>query len=316
VRPLIIRRPGDSLTYVALKPSEANRSTLFTKGVGRVEVPLDFSGDCGFFARDHAVLLLRVGPEIEVVDLPGLIRVRLRAWAHLDADHLSIRDQVANVNVIFNGLNPAGVVFDLQDITPLPPEAWEAIGHNCLRENEIRRSAHFEPGSLNVYYHAVPDVAARCCSAGDMIFLGPGSPLGRLAHEAGHALGIRGESDGSGSRYEDGHADSLQTPNPFTDANILWRGNAMLRWRLTLGQIAWMHASERSILKGRGGRRPFLYWTDDHPDRRPQHETRDRASALAVRYERMLAYWDDGRRPEGRPGSASAAEFIRRQSRP
>jgi hypothetical protein len=151
-----------------------------------------------------------------------------------------------------------------------------------------------------------------------MIYLGPHSPLGRLAHEAGHALGLRGDSDGSGLRYDDGHTDSLEDEAPFSSANVMWRANPILRHHLTLGQIAWMHGSERSVLPRLLGTRPqamLPFWSDDHPSRRPQPEETDIETALGARYNRMIAYWDGGRRPEGRPGSASREDFVRLHKR-
>lgn len=241
-------------------------------------------------------------------------RLPLKVWAHRGANAIEIRDHVANVNLILNVLNPAGVVFDLGSIAPPPPEAWELIGHNCWNDHEVRRSRYFEREAVNVYYHSTPDVSARCCQQGDMVFLPPGSPLGRLAHEIGHALGLRGDNDESGLIYDDGHPDVLPEPNPFTPDNIMWRANAVLRHHLTLGQIAWMQGSERSILT-RIGKAPVQDalpgWAEDGPRRTPQPKTRDLQTALTERYERMLAYWDEGRRPEGLPGSQSAEEFVR-----
>ena len=60
---------------------------------------------------------------------------------------------------------------------------------------------------------------------------------------------------------------------------------------------------------GRSGR-PAA-WADDSPDRRPEPETRDLETALTERYAAIVSYWDQGRRPEGQPGSASAEEFVR-----
>lgn len=258
------------------------------------------------------------GPRPQSVRLPALARAPMRIWAHSRADETAVRDHVANLNLILNGLNPAGIVFDLQEIARPPAEAWEMIGYNCRNEDAVRRSRWFDPQALNVYYHGEPDVAARCCHGGDMIFLGPGSPLGRLAHEAGHALGLRGDGDGSGVRYDDGHADSIDIGNPFTEHNVMWRANATLRSHLTLGQIAWMHGSERSLLvklAGTAAARRLPFWGDDPDHRRPAPEQSDIEAALRARYERIVAYWDGGRRPEGRPGSASAADFVRLHQR-
>ena len=254
-------------------------------------------------------------PLTHSITLPPLRQAPMRIWAHAAADQRAMRDHVANLNLILNGLNPAGIVFDLQEIARPPAEAWEMIGHDCRNEAAVRRSRWFDPQALNVYYHGDPGAAARCCHGGDMIFLGPGSPLGRLAHEAGHALGLRGGGDGSGVRYDDGHADSIDIDNPFTDQNVMWRANAALRSHLTLGQIAWMHGSERSLLvklagTAAAGRLPF--WADDPEHRVPEPGQSDIEAALRARYERIVAYWDGGRRPEGRPGSASATDFVRR----
>lgn len=241
-------------------------------------------------------------------------RLQLKVWAHRGANPIEIRDHVANLNLILNGLNPAGVVFDLSSIATPPIGAWDWIGYNCWNEHEVRGSAYFDTDAVNVYYHPTPDVSARCCHHGDMIFLPPGSPLGRLAHEIGHALGLRGDGDGSGVTYDDGHADSHPKPNPFTPDNIMWRGHAVLRYHLTLGQIAWMHGSEQSVLTrlGRQAVRSQLpAWADDAPDRRPEPETRDLETALKARYAAIVSYWDQGRRREGQPGSASAEEFVR-----
>ena len=157
-------------------------------------------------------------------DSPIAARLQLKAWAHRGANPIEIRDHVANLNLILNGLNPGGVVFDSRSIAKPPESAWDWIGYNCWNEHEVRRSDFFDSDAVNVYYHPTPDVSARCCHGGDMIFLPPASPLGRLAHEIGHALGLRGDGDGSGLTYDDGHADSLPEPNPFTpDKGAGWR---------------------------------------------------------------------------------------------
>ena len=294
-----------------------NRLPSSIRSDGALSIPPDFHGPCALFAQDHRVLRLGIQPgqaPPELTDLPALARLPLKVWAHRGADPIAIRDHVANLNLILNGLNPAGMVFDLRSVSTPPPEAWELIGHNCWNEHEVRRSEWFDRDAANVYYHPTPDVSARCCHGGDMIFLPAGSPLGRLAHEIGHALGLRGDSDGSNARYDDGHTDSLPSSNPFTEANIMWRGNATLRHHLTLGQIAWMHGSASSILPKLAGQTAtddLPYWTDDGPGRKPKPETRDIETTLAARYEQILDYWDDGRRPEGKPGSTSAEEFVR-----
>jgi len=92
----------------------------------------------------------------------------------------------------------------------------------------------------------------------------------------------------------------------------------VLRYHLTLGQIAWMQAAERSVLTRLAllpARDDLPGWAEDDPRRKPQPEPRGISAALTARYERMLAYWDRGRRPEGRPGSRSADEFLHLHAR-
>jgi hypothetical protein len=312
-------RPAGVSAHALLAPAEFARAATAATGVGRVPLPAGFEGFCTLFARDFGAAQCRIerGTAPGIVTLPALVRIALQVWAHVSNDHDEIRDQIANLNLVFNGLNPAGVVFDLKTIETPPQAAWEQIGHNCRQEDAVRRSEHFDETAVNVYVHGSRGVSARCCSAGDMVFLGPGSPLGRLAHEIGHALGLRGDGDGSGARYDDGHTDSLPAPNPFSNANLMWRAHATLPHHLTLGQMVWIHFSERSILRKLGdpGRAPggLARWAEDDPGRTPAApEATDLEAALATRYDQILAYWREGGRPEGRPGSASKADFIRR----
>ncbi|MEZ5366157.1 MAG: hypothetical protein R2748_28425 [Bryobacterales bacterium] len=266
-------------------------------------------GGLWLFERDRSPLYVPNIAQGALATLPPLVRLPLQLWMHAGANLAAARDHVANLNLILNGLNPAGIVFDLTAVATPGAAVWERIGHNCRNEHEIRASRWYRPGVLNAYYHAEAGVSARCCLAGDMVFLPPGAALGLLAHEAGHALGLRGDGDGSQDRYDDGHTESLPAPNPFTSANLMWRGEATAAHGLTLGQIVWMHAGPQSIARRNGVDNPLPCWRDDDRDRAAPED--GSADILRRRYRQIVRYWDEGRRPEGRLGSKSEDEFVR-----
>ena len=88
----------------------------------------------------------------------------------------------------------------------------------------------------------------------------------------------------------------------------MWRGEATYAHHLTLGQIVWMHFAPGPIAHRATASTPLPRWRDDDAAPGP-------SDTLGQRYRRMLRYWDHGRRPEGRPGSQSEAQFLRLHSR-
>jgi hypothetical protein len=171
-------------------------------------------------------------------------------------------EHLANAGVLYTN-NKVGVVFQpvcrdvTSDATAMAaiasgigtPDAIGAVA--CANLAAVQASGKYTPDQLNVYYvkkdfpgrncaiHTTPDVTT---TAGDgniaYIGSGPGNPpnLATLAHEIGHAFGLRPADNGptwqgGGHVNPNGHA----LPG-FNDTNIMWGGGPPTRSRFSLGQ--------------------------------------------------------------------------------
>jgi hypothetical protein len=117
----------------------------------------------------------------------------------------------------------------------------------------LKTSGVYKKKRLNVYYVkqgftgrncAILDVPPGCdCTCamakpadgdGNVTYIGTTSNKASLAHEFGHAFGLRPASCG-------GHTDPGGNITGFTDSNIMWGGGDENRSKFTLGQVFRMH---------------------------------------------------------------------------
>lgn len=127
--------------------------------------------------------------------------------------------------------------------------AVSTIGSACDKVASIQSSSWYTPGRLNVYY--VSGVAGgdggtglQCSDAPragpNIIFIGSAASASTLAHEIGHAYGLR--PTGSG-----GHT-NLFNPPQFSSSNIMWAGGGSGRDYFSLGQVFRMNVHPSSML--------------------------------------------------------------------
>jgi len=177
--------------------------------------------------------------DVHTITMPPIINVPVSVWiAHAPAAVQAPLD-MANAIKIYRD-NKVGVQFvaTYQDVS-FNPAAVTTIGRGCDAIGAIRISAWYTPNRLNIYYVKGPlpqDAPGMNCDhfgdgniRGDanITFIGARANLASLAHEIGHAFGLRTGKEG-------GHTNALKG---FDENNVMWGGGKPTRSHFSLGQV-------------------------------------------------------------------------------
>jgi hypothetical protein len=216
----------------------------------------DAAGGCNseiaVFAAANAMALSFPGwtnsdGDIHTITMKPIIDVPVSVWIANAAAEVSSPLDMANATWIY-AQNKVGVQF-VPTYHPVysDPNAVATIGKSCDSIGWIRRSAWYTPNTLNIYYvqnitlppelasPSVQDTPGLTCDRfgdggikGDanIIFISGIANLATLAHEIGHAFGLRPGTQG-------GHTNSLKG---FDRNNVMWGGGSPTRNHFSLGQ--------------------------------------------------------------------------------
>jgi hypothetical protein len=233
----------------------SNDEVLRTTGdlaVGTRDAAGGCNSEIAVFAAGNAMALSFPGwtnsdGDIHTITMKPIIDVPVSVWiANAAAEVRSLLD-LANATWIY-AQNKVGVQFvPTYHLVYGDPNAVATIGKSCDSIGWIRRSAWYTPHTLNIYYvHKItppPELASpgvqdvpglNCDHFGDGVikgdanitFIGGSANLATLAHEVGHAFGLRLGKEG-------GHTNGLKG---FDKNNVMWGGGSPTRSHFSLGQ--------------------------------------------------------------------------------
>ncbi|MCC7484945.1 MAG: hypothetical protein IT529_08115 [Burkholderiales bacterium] len=200
------------------------------------------------FSRRHAmvhekqVTWTHAEGDVHTVVLHPVIRARVTVWSESRAGRERATLDIERARELYLG-NSVGVVF-VADYRRLPPGLRETIiADRCEAVEVIKQNRAYIARRLNVYYidHdfssrncAISQTPPDCPSApgfpvrdGNVTFIGVNATRTALAHEFGHAFGLRPSACG-------GHTNGIPG---FGPDNIMWAGGGEERVHFTLGQV-------------------------------------------------------------------------------
>jgi hypothetical protein len=152
------------------------------------------------------------------------------------------KDEVVNADWVLDR-NLTGLALAVRKLEVLP--ATEVMPEGCKEANsQTTANQFFDPKVLNIYY----GVGDNSTCKQPVIFINEsGQLLGDLAHEMGHALGLK-KSDHE-NVYPQGHTNDAKGKSVagFDCNNTMWRNSLILDHSLSLGQSFWMNFSESSF---------------------------------------------------------------------
>jgi len=221
--------------------------------------PGSCNSEIAIFSKKHAMKWETGVPwtnnlgEVHAVTLDPLIDVPVNIWvANQSAGVAALASAHMNRATNLYQDNMVGVRF-VPTVHPVPGSAEATINAGvgmdasgdlvCQALAPIRASAFYTSGALNVYYVNEGFTGRNCAilqtphscpgstfAAGDanITFVGTTANDTTLAHEIGHAFGLRPAICG-------GHADSFG--GSFGHDNLMWTGSADPRSTFSLGQV-------------------------------------------------------------------------------
>jgi hypothetical protein len=238
-----------------------NGQVLRTTGnlpVGNVLAAAGCNSEIAVFAEQNAMTLITPvttwtdsDGDVNTVTMQPIIDVPVSVWLARTGEDAPAETreralvEVANANFIYRR-NKVGVHF-VATVHDVSDDATAKIGNSCNTIGAIRDSVWYTPKTLNIYY--VNDVISppelfplptnvpglNCDRFGDgkikgdanITFIGKSADLATLAHEIGHAFGLRPGNAG-------GHTNGLWG---FDERNVMWGHGGAQRDRFTLGQV-------------------------------------------------------------------------------
>jgi len=197
-------------------------------------------------SRGHAAVVLD-GSEVcknseLVIELEGRKTMQVAVWMPDSPEETkkqreeTARDEFANADWLLDR-NMAGVALDPEFnvvARTSMPEGCEAFK---TRRSQTPTDLAFKDDRLNVYFVGSVNVN---CSGQDALFVQEGSSLGDLAHEMGHRLGLKEQTQGIDAVYKRGHTNGAKN---FDCLNTMWVASGIPDEQLTIGQAFWMGLS-------------------------------------------------------------------------
>jgi hypothetical protein len=181
------------------------------------------------------------------VTLKPVIDVPVRVWIVKPDARDEATDHMAKANLLFEQ-NRVGVEFK-PTYRRVTGEAVEAIEQgfrvdddksmHCQNLRRVQQSGFYERGALNVYYSnqgGTGKICAKKRDGGDpnIIYIGTFANRATLAHEFGHAFGLRPGDEG-------GHTENDPA---FTDGNIMNTDGKGRRHHFSAGQVFRMNTHD------------------------------------------------------------------------
>jgi len=206
------------------------------------------------FARENAMYLespvaawTDATGDVHTITLEPLIDVPITIWltsAELKED---AETQLIRANYLFQE-NRTGIRF-----SPGYPDITDLSGANTLimkqcpagkRVEDLQNSVWYDPGKLNIYFVAAAFTGSACFEDHNMIYVGTTAASDTLAHEFGHAFGLRPGNAGGHAKPELG----------FASDNIMFPYMQGSRSRFSMGQTYRLNAHSGSMLNINGHR--------------------------------------------------------------
>jgi hypothetical protein len=220
--------------------------------VGKRDAARGCNTEIAVFASGNAMALSFPGwtdsdGDIHTITMKPIIDAAVSIWIADAAAEVRAPLDIANATWIY-AQNKVGVQFvPTYHLVDSDPNAVATIGTSCDSIGWIRRSEWYMPHALNIYYvkniTLPPELASpglqdtpglTCDRFGDgsikgdanIIFVGGSANLATLAHEIGHAFGLRPGTQG-------GHTNGLKG---FDSNNVMAGGGSSTRSHFSLGQ--------------------------------------------------------------------------------
>lgn len=255
--------PGDSVVVLWRGRTGTGCSDNFTalRSTGVTELPnlLPDDGDCAseiaIFSEKHAMVHEEVDTwtddpaDVHTVTLKPVIPVPVNVWTASNADEQRARRHMAVANRLYQK-NKVGIRFE-PVYRRAPNNLLEGLAADrCRGVETVRSSSFYTANALNVYYVdsavsgrncAIRETPPDCQTAkafpaadGNITYIGSDATVTTLAHEFGHAFGLRPSHCG-------GHTNPEETPELGPPAgapdNIMWAAGGEERTHFTLGQV-------------------------------------------------------------------------------
>ena len=219
----------------------SNDSVLRTTNIldlGNLLAPAGCSSEISIFARNNAMSFespvntwTDARGNLHVTPLAPVLNMPVSVWIANNALAAQAVNDMANANLLY-AQNKIGVQFaPTYNNVSGNAAAVATIGNvSCATVAPIQASAFYTPNVLNMYYVNGAFTGGNCARTvpGDanITYLGTTANLATLAHEIGHAFGLRPAAAG-------GHTEGL--PGFGTD-NIMQGGGLPTRSHFSLGQ--------------------------------------------------------------------------------
>jgi hypothetical protein len=199
------------------------------------------------FSAQHAMLMrtpaggwTAADDETQTVELRPVIDVPVKVWIANPQAAEKARDDMAFANLVYER-NKVGIQF-VPEYENVPVDSRQIIddgivirsdgAFECRNLRPIQQSRFYVPKTLNVYYIREVITGRNCAISppsgdGNISFIGSSANTATLAHEFGHAFGLRPADEG-------GHTDGL---SGFTSHNLMAGFGTAARKALTAGQV-------------------------------------------------------------------------------
>jgi hypothetical protein len=249
----------DARTADRCADDEFKRSTGGTP-MGDLRSQGSCNSELAIFSENHAMVLEQTawtdGPDTLTISLPPLIDVPVSVWIANGASAQAAKDHMKRTNELYR-MNRVGVrfLFNVKNVSDNPAAVSIIMSGidattgdpKCTPDiAKIQQSAFYTPKTLNVYYvdlnfrgrncallstpaqSECPEAPNQPKGDGNINFFGTDANRATLAHEFGHALGLRPGPCG-------GHTDKLAD---FDSRNIMKGVDGdENRDHFTLGQV-------------------------------------------------------------------------------
>ena len=254
--------PGDTVVVMWRGKTSTACNETFTvlRSSGKTELPnlvpsdRDCPSEIAVFSEKHAMVhepanqLTHHPEDVHTVDLRPLVAVPVHIWTSNAADEQRARQHMETASQLFLK-NKVGIKFE-PAFRNAPNRVLNHITtEQCAATTMIQKSEFYTPKILNVYYVelqrtgrncAIRDTPPSCQLAdsfpkadGNITYIGTTATGTTLAHEFGHAFGLRPARCG-------GHPNPEETPTlagQFDKQNIMWAAGGEERQHFTLGQV-------------------------------------------------------------------------------